>query len=31
MHPGDAMLDGTMNVSAWAVIAHGGVMGDGDD
>ena len=24
MHPGDVMVDGTINVSAWAVIVGGG-------
>jgi hypothetical protein len=31
MHPDDIMLDGTMNVSACAVIARDGVMDDGGD
>jgi len=29
MHPGDAILDGTMNVCACAAIAGDGVTGDG--
>lgn len=31
LYLGDVMLDGTMNVSAWAVIAFGGVTGDVDN
>ena len=31
MHPGDVTLDGKMNVPAWAVIACGGITGDGGD
>lgn len=31
MHQDDVMVDGTLNVSAQAVIAQGSVMGDGGD
>ena len=31
MHPGDDMLNDTMNEGDWDVIARGGVTGDGGD